>query len=195
MEQRDAAGADSPKVRATKWRIVDALFDLLGEDTIDRITVAEVCAKARVNRSTFYRHFVDLYAACDYCKNEVLEHVSALMGKRFVFGVMAGRTSAMATLMEDELSAYYRYLNVLLNGRDPAFVEEVRRMARSAIGELLPLDGFSERQDIIFSAVSSMYLGLYARWLATGRRMPLKDLLALHRSLALRGPRVAMLRG
>lgn len=49
----------------TKKRIADALVQLLYEYNADEITVAALVAKAEVSKSTFYRHFSDVYDVYD----------------------------------------------------------------------------------------------------------------------------------
>lgn len=50
----------------------EALISLLNEKDIDYITIKEICAKAGVNRSTFYLH----YESIDDLLNESLEYIT-----------------------------------------------------------------------------------------------------------------------
>ena len=50
----------------------EALINLLNEKDIDYITIKEICAKAGVNRSTFYLH----YESIDDLLNESLEYIT-----------------------------------------------------------------------------------------------------------------------
>ena len=45
----------------TVKRIQDAMLALLDEKDFERITVQDVCTHAEINRSTFYRHYLDIY--------------------------------------------------------------------------------------------------------------------------------------
>lgn len=45
----------------TVKRIQEAMLTLLDEKEFERITVQDVCTLAEINRSTFYRHYVDIY--------------------------------------------------------------------------------------------------------------------------------------
>lgn len=45
----------------TKRVIKEALLDLIEGSDINEITIKEICAKADINRATFYRHFDDIY--------------------------------------------------------------------------------------------------------------------------------------
>ena len=52
---------DSQKVKATKKRLKETLIDLLQEKKLEQITVVEITEKARLNRTTFYRYYLDVY--------------------------------------------------------------------------------------------------------------------------------------
>lgn len=50
---------ENQQYQQTHRRIMDAMLELLGRKTLKRITVAELCRAAGINRSTFYEHFPD----------------------------------------------------------------------------------------------------------------------------------------
>ena len=56
---------DSKTVAATKQRITDSLFEIMRDDSIEHVTVREVCGKAGITRSTFYTHFSNVYDVRD----------------------------------------------------------------------------------------------------------------------------------
>ncbi len=65
------------KTTANKIRISDALIELLQDQTIERITVAQLIEKAEIGKSTFYRTFSDVYEVfdflfCDFCERCLL---------------------------------------------------------------------------------------------------------------------------
>ena len=49
------------RVRYTKMMLKQALLDLMQHKPVNKITVKEVCARAEVNRATFYAHFSDCF--------------------------------------------------------------------------------------------------------------------------------------
>lgn len=49
------------RIIKTKKVLYTALVDLMREKTFEEIKVSEICAKALVNRSTFYAHYEDKY--------------------------------------------------------------------------------------------------------------------------------------
>lgn len=56
-------GSTDLRVRRTRKLLWDALMALLGEygRTFESLTVAEICERAMVHRTTFYKHFEDKY--------------------------------------------------------------------------------------------------------------------------------------
>lgn len=48
-----------PRVKRTRQLLVQALMELVEEKPLDHITVADIAARAEVNRATFYAHFED----------------------------------------------------------------------------------------------------------------------------------------
>ncbi|MFD2327880.1 TetR/AcrR family transcriptional regulator [Cohnella sp. GCM10020058] len=56
-------GTTDLRVRRTRKLLWDALMALLGESgrTFESLTVAEICERAMVHRTTFYKHFEDKY--------------------------------------------------------------------------------------------------------------------------------------
>jgi len=53
----------------------EALFNLMTEEKVkfSKITVDQICEKAMVHRSTFYKHFDDKFRLLDYGLNQLME--------------------------------------------------------------------------------------------------------------------------
>lgn len=49
------------RVRNTKNRLRQSFAQLMSEKPLPSITVAELCIRAEINRSTFYAHYSDIY--------------------------------------------------------------------------------------------------------------------------------------
>ncbi|GEP20363.1 TetR/AcrR family transcriptional regulator [Pediococcus argentinicus] len=63
--------ADLRTLRTQKM-IIRAFTDLLHHEPFSKITVNELAVAALINRSTFYKHFVDKFALLDYIFEKVL---------------------------------------------------------------------------------------------------------------------------
>lgn len=68
------------RVQFTKNALRDAMIELICEKPLTSITVKDVCARADINRSTFYLHYKDvdslLIAVEDYALEYITSHFS-----------------------------------------------------------------------------------------------------------------------
>lgn len=55
--------------KKTKKIIINAMFELLEEKHFDKITINDIVTKVDINRSTFYRNFLDKYDLIDIMEN------------------------------------------------------------------------------------------------------------------------------
>jgi AcrR family transcriptional regulator len=55
------------RIRRTFKLLSDALFLLLEEKSFDEISVMDICDRAMVHRTTFYKHFEDKYHLLRFC--------------------------------------------------------------------------------------------------------------------------------
>lgn len=59
------------RIRRTHKLLTDALMSLLEEKPFEEIYVADICDKAMVHRTTFYKHFEDKYHLFAFCIKEL----------------------------------------------------------------------------------------------------------------------------
>ena len=65
------------RVEKTKGSIVNAFLSLRARKPLEKITVKELCQLARINKSTFYTHYADIFALSDALEGEVVEAILA----------------------------------------------------------------------------------------------------------------------
>lgn len=63
--------AEDLRVRRTRTTLQKALIELTVEKGFAAVTVRDICERAMVNRSTFYRHYIDKYDLLDQYATEV----------------------------------------------------------------------------------------------------------------------------
>lgn len=66
------------RVVKTKSAIRGALFALMGEKELAKITISEICVRAKINRKTFYSHYRAPSEVIEELENEVLDSFSAI---------------------------------------------------------------------------------------------------------------------
>lgn len=63
------------RAQYTKKIIKETVLSLLQKESIDSITVTEVCKVADVNRTTFYRYYDDVYSCVDSIESDFLDNL------------------------------------------------------------------------------------------------------------------------
>lgn len=71
---------NNKRAQQTKKNIQKTVLSLLQQKKVDAITVTEVCQKAKVNRTTFYRYYDDIYMCVDKIESEFLNSVDLPQG-------------------------------------------------------------------------------------------------------------------
>ena len=67
--------AEDARVRKTKQKLSAALVGLLQEKAFSDITPAQICEKAGINRSTFYRNYRNISQLKTEMENKILSGV------------------------------------------------------------------------------------------------------------------------
>jgi AcrR family transcriptional regulator len=62
------------RVRRTYSLLSQALLSLLLEKSFEEIFVTDICERAMVHRTTFYKHFEDKYHLLDFCVKELIRN-------------------------------------------------------------------------------------------------------------------------
>ena len=73
------------RIVKTRELIVEAFFDCLRTMNFPQVTVKHMTQMARINRSTFYKHFEDKYQLRDYVLNGILEDFETNLETDFLF--------------------------------------------------------------------------------------------------------------
>ena len=69
--------ATDRRTKYTKSVIREALFDLLKEKPLAKVTVTDICKLADINRSTFYSYYEDVNSLMSQIQNDVFEDIMA----------------------------------------------------------------------------------------------------------------------
>ena len=67
------------RVVKTRRVIRNTLFEMMSEKPLSKITISEICARAEINRKTFYSHYRTVGAVITELENEILNEFSAIM--------------------------------------------------------------------------------------------------------------------
>lgn len=124
--------------------IREALFELLETKALDQITVVDICAKADVNRGTFYKYYRDVPDLYDKTEDSLVEEIFTLMKEndssdfqshfffREILHILAGNkeftyiaeNKAFSERLAQKLLAFFiPYLRQMLHAKCPSASE------------------------------------------------------------------------
>ncbi|MGG4471523.1 TetR/AcrR family transcriptional regulator [Paenibacillus alvei] len=61
-----------PRIQRTRQSIIDSFYKLAKHKNFEEISIADITEEAKINRSTFYYHFMDKYDLVDAIQKEVI---------------------------------------------------------------------------------------------------------------------------
>lgn len=105
----------------TKNRLSKALFELLEEKPIRKITISEICEKAMLHRTTFYNYFYDIFDLAGYG----LERLTAENE--------GGEDESLAEKTDRIIYFIQRYRRIFINMYDTEYKDEILELVSGAI--------------------------------------------------------------
>lgn len=72
MSESEEIKKEDLRVRRTYKLLSQALMSLLMEKSFEEIFVTDICERAMVHRTTFYKHFEDKFHLLDFCVKELV---------------------------------------------------------------------------------------------------------------------------
>lgn len=75
------------RAQYTRKIIKETVLSLLQKESIDSITVTEICKAADVNRITFYRYYDDVYSCVDSIETDFLDNLKIPQGTSMIDGL------------------------------------------------------------------------------------------------------------
>ncbi len=70
------------RVQRTRKLLSDTLLDMMENESIEHISVMDLCNCAMINRGTFYKHFEDKYSLLSYALEELKRDLYSDFSKR-----------------------------------------------------------------------------------------------------------------
>ena len=178
-----ATGAPpDPRIARSKAALREAMIELMEERGFDDFTVGDLCARAGLNRGTFYNHFKDKDELLNTFEDEILidlEQFKTKLSKLSIRELMGYRMMKKPLPVLVELFDYLRgegeFLHAVLGpGGDVRFGPRLRE---AVCGELvMSLLHERYRQDptpfvnYYITYYAGAYLSVIMRWIETGMR-------------------------
>jgi AcrR family transcriptional regulator len=163
------------RVRRTRKLLQQALIELTGEKGFANVTVHDIAERAMVNRSTFYRHYLDKYDLLGQYLDELYALIDSQEGDNTPLDIPAQRADKLpdglvSLLRHMQMNAdFYR---VMLGDKgDPAFcAQRFRHYIEKGLYQMLPreaVQGDPNRPpvDLIVSYLLHAGVGAIVWWL------------------------------
>lgn len=164
------SGADLRVVK-TRRVIRNTLFELMTEKPLPKITISEICARAEINRKTFYRHYREIGDVIEELENEILGEFSAIMrtGNKSVLdaGAAIRDTSAVIEQRREFFMGLMKLNSDLFsNGKIKAMLCRMISVSLKNVGALDDEATLRAAAEFTVSGV----LSLYSAWFDGGCR-------------------------
>lgn len=70
---------NNKRKQLTRAKIKHAYLSLTHQKRREKITIREICETAKINRTTFYDHYLDIFDLTDAINDDMLQHIEALL--------------------------------------------------------------------------------------------------------------------
>ena len=175
------------RVRFTRSALREALIDLILEKPLVSITVKDICARADINRSTFYLHFKDVTDILRTTEDEIIEHMrehaptheQEIRDRREIEGFF---TDFLEQIRSNP--RIMKVIQVLCSEQgDPYFVRKLQTMTYEAFLEgwdmhMMP-EMSEQRKRRVFSDIISGMVSMLSTWATRAQDMPTEQVVSL----------------
>lgn len=171
------------RVRFTRSALREALIDLILEKPLVAITVKDICARADINRSTFYLHFKDVTDILRTTEDEIIEHTPTHKRKLRDQQEIEGFFTDFLEQIRNN-PRIMKVIQVLCSEQgDPYFVRKLQTMTYEAF-----LDGWDmhmmpemseQRKLLVFSYTISGMVSMLSTWATRAQDTPTEQVVSL----------------
>lgn len=171
-------GDEDLRVQKTIDAIYTAFKAMICEMDFKQMTVKELCERARINKKTFYRYYLDLY--------DLMAEMQQTMSADYLKKIQDCR-------IPEELDVITREFFEFCAGSDPAYekitcsggyesirddlIEKNLDYTRQQSGYLALLD--EPHQKILLRFIRSSTIEIYKEWVADGKKIPLDEIIEI----------------
>lgn len=162
--------------RRTKYslRVIRAaMFELLETKSLDAVTVTDICAKADVNRGTFYKYYRDVYDLFEKTQDEFIDEIHVLFDE----------TQATGSEIPDFFTSVFRILSenkeLVRIARNSEFTEQfTKKLLVFVLPQINQLiinsdpDTSQEKARFLSEYIMGGCTGVVAAWIAENMAIP-----------------------
>lgn len=181
------------RAKVTQMLIRKAFTELLKQKPIQNISIRELCERARINRGTFYAHYLDIYDLRDSLENEMYEKFDQALKDQLA----ANKGSVSPVRVTAELFQCLKDhsdLCVVTLGEygDKNFLLKLVTRARQIGMESYAkyfTDVPPQKIDYFYAYISSGCMGLVQKWIEDGMTVPVSEMSSMTQDMIVQGIR------
>ncbi len=179
------------KTPGTKNDIRGAVWVLLNEKNIEKITVKEICSVLSINRSTFYRYYDSVYSVLQEFEDEFFRRLdrantiftSFPLDDKYFTEVHPGIIAVLNALTED----IYLARQLFVKHRDEAFVDQYKKVIRKTFFEKAVREKYisvsNEQKALIAEGMVEGHAAMFSYWVRHYGQIDLQEMaLIVYRS-------------
>lgn len=106
----------------TQNAINEAFYELRRKLPLEKIRVNELCALAQINKSTFYRHYLDVFDLSDHLERELIGKVTSRFSSA---DALYSDPELFVTGLRCAIQPYREEILILFDGRIRNFAERI----------------------------------------------------------------------
>ena len=170
---------DNQRTRLSKRMFQNALLELMEEKSgIEKISVRELCARAELNRSTFYAHYAEPREVLAQAEEEILSETAEHIRKIGAEQAGGGR---------EYLASFFRYIRdngktfrvLLVTAADPEFKGRFMQISLLQLFHHLQLNVEPDKQQLIYSYLLNGSFGVITQWIRSDYATPIPEIVDL----------------
>ncbi len=167
---------DTAHAHAIKQQIKEVFLELLKQKPVEQISIREITDAAYMNRTSFYRYFVDVY---DVYYQVLDDHIVMFQEQ---LAIIVQKLFAQGDLYPEDFpfeffEQYKIILKIVL--RDPKSLERLKKNQKIFLKEYLHLDNTDPRIEYELEYIISGQIGLISYWLDNQMGLPVLALFTL----------------
>lgn len=162
------------RIRYTKQVIKEQMTALLGEKSLSKITVKELCQRAEINRATFYKYYDNPYDLMDKMMKELLDEL-----ERRILQAEPQDFRDVFYVVLDDIQQKFAYYQVLFSANgDEKFRKRLFSLCygdnMQTICRLFP--GLPQaQQEWLYYFVANGCNGILMDWIKNGRQESIEE--------------------
>ena len=170
---------ENQRSRLSKKLFQAAVLELLEEKGgVEKITVRELCARAELNRSTFYAHYSEPREVLAEAEEEILARTGEYIKKIGSQPEGGGK---------DFVASFLRYIRendktfrvLLVTAADSSFKSRFIQLSFLRLFEYLQVQMDTEKQQFIYSYLLNGSFGMITQWIRSDYAVPIPAIVDL----------------